>query len=68
LLPHLIGELEIGLLQVSHVLQRIERATTWESLPLGHHAQIHILLLRSLDLLLLLLQQLNLLLNRQLLH
>jgi hypothetical protein len=50
-----LGELEAGLLHITHGLQRIE-LTTVHGLARRHHAHVHVLLLRSLDLLLLLLQ------------
>jgi len=62
LLRKLLGELE-GALWRHARLQGIEGATWAELLRRGHHSHVHVLLLSSLDLLLLLLQQLNLLLD-----
>jgi hypothetical protein len=64
----LVGELESSLRHVGHGLQRIERTAGAERLSRGHHPHVDILLMSSLDLLLLLLQQLNLLLDGELFH
>jgi membrane protein required for beta-lactamase induction len=64
----LVGELESSLRHIGHWLQRIERTTRTKRLSRRHHPHVDILLMRSLNLLLLLLQQLNLLLNGKLLH
>lgn len=68
MLWHLVWELEGVLRHVGHGLQRIEAATGNHRLSRGYHSHVDILLLRSLDLLLLLLQQFNLLLDGKLLH
>jgi len=68
LLRELIGKLEASLgRHVGHGLKGVE-VTARSELARWHHAHIHVLLLCSLKLLLLLLQQLNLLLKSQLLH
>lgn len=67
-MSHLVWELKARLLEVSHGLQRIELTARVDGLTWGHHPQVDILLLCSLDLLLLLLKQLNLLLDSQLFH
>lgn len=63
LLRHLVGELETRLCHG----QRSETAPR-HRLTRGHHAHIDVLLLGRLNLLLLLLKQLDLLLDRQLFH
>jgi hypothetical protein len=65
LLRHLVGELE-GSLHVTHGLHRVESRT--HSLLRRHDAHVHVLLLSSLNLLLLLLEQFDLLLNGELFH
>lgn len=64
MLSHLVGKLE----SIAHGLQRIECAIMTKGLARRNHAHVDILLMGRLDLLLLLLQQFNLLLNRQLFH
>ncbi len=64
LLLHLVGKLEVWL----HLLLYGVAAAGCEVLGWRDHAHIDILLVRSLDLLLLLLKQFDLLLNRQLFH
>jgi hypothetical protein len=64
----LVGELESSLRHIRHWLQRIERTARTDRLSWRHHPHVDILLMRSLNLLLLLLQQLDLLLNGKLLH
>lgn len=49
-------------------MQRIESPVVAKGLAGGHHAHVDVLLVRRLDLLLLLLQQLDLLLDGQLFH
>lgn len=68
MLRHLAGELEGILAHGAHGLQRIESSPVGKRLAGGDHAHVDVLLVRRLDLLLLLLQQLNLLLDRQLFH
>lgn len=63
-----LGELEGGLPHVAHGLQRIEGSIMCHGLAGGNHAHVDVLLVGSLDLLLLLLQQLDLLLDSQLFH
>jgi hypothetical protein len=70
LLRHLIGELECALgRQILHLLG-LDRVVSAGGQMLGwrDHAHIDVLLVGSLDLLLLLLKQLDLLLDRQLFH
>lgn len=65
---NLVREREGILRQVAHGLQRIERVARADVLARGEHSHVHILLVSSLDLLLLLLEQFNLLLDGKLLH
>lgn len=68
-LLHLIGELEVVLGDVLHLLlEGIVSAGSCEMLGWRNHAHIDVLLVGSLYLLLLLLKKLDLLLNGQLLH
>lgn len=67
-LGYLIRELEVILRHIAHRLQRIERSIMSHGLAGRNHSHVDILLMSSLNLLLLLLQELDLLLNRQLFH
>ena len=69
LLLHLIGKLEVALWDILHLLLLYGiAAARSQVLGGGNHAHVDILLVGSLDLLLLLLKQFDLLLNSKLLH